>query len=60
MKDLKNSYRLVARGNKIGRMFTLHVKMPTTNDNALHIQKNVVIIIDTKIWHKRIGHVNMQ
>ena len=50
---------MVAKGNKIGRMFTLDVKILTTNDNVLYTQKNVVIV-DADIWHKRIGHVNIQ
>ena len=50
---------MVAKGNRIGRMFTLDVKMLTTNDNVLYTQKNVVIA-NTEIWHKRIGHVNIQ
>ncbi len=40
-------------------MFTLDVKIPATNDNALYTQKNAVIA-DADIWHKRIGHVNPQ
>ena len=59
VEDLKDNCRLVAKGNRIGRMFTLDVKMPTTNDNVLYTQKNAVIA-DADIWHKRIGHVNIQ
>ena len=59
MADLKNNCRLVARGNKVGRMFTLDVKIPTAHYNALYTQKNAVIV-DTDIWHKQIGHVNLQ
>ena len=59
VEDLKNNRRLVAKGNIIGRMFTLDVKMPAINDNVLYTQKNAVIA-DADIWHKRIGHVNIQ
>ena len=59
VEDLKHNCRLVAKGNKIGRMFTLDVNMPTANDNVLYTQKNAVIA-DADIWHKRIGHVNIQ
>ena len=59
VEDLKDNCRLVAKGNRIGRMFTLDVKMPTANDNVLYTQKNAVIA-DADIWHKRIGHVNIQ
>ena len=40
-------------------MFTLDVEMSAINDNVLYTQKNVVIA-DADIWHKRIGHVNIQ
>ena len=56
VEDLKDKCRLFAKGNKIGRMSTLDVKMPTTNDNVLYTQKNVVIV-DADIWHKRIGQI---
>ena len=59
VEDLKDNCRLVSKGNKIGRMFTLDVKMPMENDNLLYTQKNAVIV-DANIWHKRIGHVNIQ
>ena len=59
MEDLKNNCRLIARGNKVGRMFTLDVKIPAANDNALYTQKNA-IIAHVDIWHKQIGHVNLQ
>ena len=39
-------------------MFTLDVKVPENSD-MLYTQKNVVVA-DIDIWHKRIGHVNVQ
>ena len=59
VEDLKDNCRLVAKRNIIGRMFTLDEKMPMANDNVLYTQKNAVIA-DVDIWHKRIGHVNIQ
>ena len=53
-----NKYKMVAKGKRIGRMFTLNVKTPA-GSNMLYTQKNAVIT-DIDIWHKRIGHVNVQ
>ena len=39
-------------------MFTLDVKIPAGSD-MLYTQKNAVVA-DIDIWHKRIGHVNVQ
>ena len=39
-------------------MFTLDVSMPTKSV-VLFTRKNVVIF-DMDIWHKQIGHVNVQ
>ena len=58
VEDPNNRYRMVAKGKRIGRMFTLDVEVPARND-MLYTQKNAVIT-DIDIWHKRIGHVNVQ
>ena len=58
MENFKDRCKLIAKGNRVGRMFTLNVKMPKAN-KAMYAQgSRVVANID--IWHKRIGHVNLQ
>ena len=47
VEDLKNNCILVARGNKVGRMFTLDVKILAVNDNAfsmLCIHKRMLLL----------------
>ncbi|MCO5576730.1 hypothetical protein L7F22_030547 [Adiantum nelumboides] len=58
VEDFKNRCRLVAKGNKNGRMFTLNVNMPKAG-KAMYAQ-GASVILDVDIWHKRIGHVNPQ
>ena len=58
VEDPNNKCRMVAKGKRIGRMFTLDVKVPVGSD-MMYTQKNAVVA-DIDIWHKRIGHVNVQ
>ena len=58
VEDFKDKCRLVAKGNRVGRMFTLNVNMPRTG-MAMYAQ-GARVIADVDIWHKRIGHVNPQ
>ena len=58
MEDFQSGCKLVAKGKRIGRMFTLDVSM-STRSVALFTSKNVVIS-NMDIWHKQIGHVNVQ
>ena len=58
VEDFQSSFKLVAKRKRIGRMFTLDVNMPIKSA-ALFTSKNA-IIFDMDIWHKRIGHVNVQ
>ena len=58
VEDFQSGCRLVAKGKRIGRMFTLDVNMPIKKA-ALFTSKNAVIF-DMDIWHKQIGHVNVQ
>ena len=58
VKDFQSSCKLVAKGKRIGRMFTLDVNMPIKNA-VLFTSKNAVIF-DMDIRHKQIGHVNVQ
>ena len=56
VKDFRNKCRLVAKGNKNGRMFTLNVNMPKAG-MAMYAQ-GARVIADVDMWHKQIGHVN--
>ena len=58
VEDLKNKCKLVTKGEKKGRLFTLDVTMPSA-DTAMYVDSSRVIN-DIDIWHKRIGHANMQ
>ena len=58
VEDFKDKCRLVAKGNRVGRMFTLNVNMPKAK-MAMYAHGGEVIA-DVDIWHKRIGHVNPQ
>jgi len=59
IEDFKDQCRLVAKGNKNGRMFTLDVSMPQVKA-TMFAHGRTGVIIDIDIWHKRIGHVNVQ
>ena len=58
VEDFKNKNRLIAKGKRMGRMFTLDVDVPEVK-SAMFAQ-GIGVIADTDIWHKRIGHVNLQ
>ena len=49
---------MITKGNRVGRMFTLNVKIPKT-DKAMYAQGSRVVS-NVDIWHKWIGHVNPQ
>ena len=49
---------MIAKGNRVVRMFTLNVKMPKV-DKVMHAQGSRVVA-NVDIWHKWIGHVNSQ
>ena len=53
-----DKYKLVAKGSRIGSMFTLDAGIPAMNAAMYAEGKGVVANID--IWHKCIGHANMQ
>ena len=42
----------------MGRMFTLDVNVPELN--AVMFAQGTNIVADVEIWHKCIGHVNVQ
>ncbi len=54
VKDMKNQSKLITKGEKNGRMFTLDVNMPKVNSMLFTHGKRVRDIL---IWHKRVGHV---
>jgi hypothetical protein len=56
VKDFKDKCRLVAKGKKMGRMFTLDLSMPEV-EVAMFAQ-GAGVVADMDIWHKHIGHVN--
>ena len=58
-KYFQNKYRLViAKGNKNERMFSLNVNM--TKANMTMYAQGTSVIEDVDMWHKWIGHVNLQ
>ena len=57
VEDLKNQCRLVVKEKRNGKMFTLDVDIVEVQ--AIMFAHGS-IITDIEIWHKRIGHVNIQ
>jgi hypothetical protein len=57
VEDMKNEGKLIAKGERNGRMFTLDVNMLEVNSMLFTHGKGVGNI---GIWHKRVGHVNLQ
>ena len=58
IEEFKEDGCLIAKGKKVGRMFTLDVDVPEINSAMFAQGKSVVA--DVEIWHKCIGHVNVQ
>jgi hypothetical protein len=57
MENMKNQGKLIAKGERNGRMFTLDANMPNVNSMLFTHGKGAR---DIGIWHKKIGHVNLQ
>ncbi len=57
VENVKNQGKLIAKGEKNGRMFTLDVNMHKVNSMLFTHGKGAR---DIGIWHKWVGHVNMQ
>ncbi len=55
VEDVKNQHKLITKGERNGRMFTLDVNMPEVNSTLFTHGKGAGNI---GIWHKRVGHVN--
>jgi hypothetical protein len=58
VEDFKDKCRLVAKGKKVGKMFTLDVSIPKVE--AAMFAQGVGVVANMDIWHKHIGHVNEQ
>ncbi len=57
VEDMKNQGKLITEGERNGGMFTLDVNMPEVNSILFTHGKGAR---DIGIWHKRVGHVNLQ
>jgi transposase InsO family protein len=57
VEDMKNQGKLIAKGERNGQMFTLDVNMHEVNSMLFTYGKGAG---DIGIWHKRVGHVNLQ
>ncbi len=57
VENMKNQSKLIAKGKRNGRMFTLDVNMLEVNSMLFTHGKGAG---DIRIWHKRVGHVNLQ
>jgi len=57
VEDMKNQGKLIAKEERSGQMFTLDVNMPEVNSMLFTHGKGAG---DIGIWHKRVGHVNLQ
>ena len=58
VEEYKKNGKLVAQGKKVGRMFTLDVNVPELN--AVMFAQGTSVVVDVEIWHKCVGHVNVQ
>ncbi|MCO5548690.1 hypothetical protein L7F22_002149 [Adiantum nelumboides] len=58
VEEYKKNGKLIAQGEKVGRMFTLDVNIPEVN--AVMFAHGSGVVADIEIWHKRIGHANVQ
>jgi hypothetical protein len=57
VKNMNNQGKLITKKERNGRMFTLDVNMPKVNSMLFTHGKGIG---DIGIWHKRVGHVNLQ
>jgi len=57
VEHMNNQGKLIAKGERNGQMFTLHVNMPKVNFMLFTHGKGAR---DIGIWHKGVGHVNLQ
>jgi len=57
VENMKNQVKLITKGERNGQMFTLDVNMPKVNSMLFTNGKGAG---DIEIWHKWVGHVNLQ
>ncbi len=57
VEDMKNQGKLIAKGKRNGRMFSLDMNMPEVNSMLFTHGKGAG---DIGIWHKQVDHVNLQ
>lgn len=57
VKEFNNKYKLVAKGKRIGKLFTLDVNVLEVK--AVRFAHGLGVVVDTDIWHKKFGHANM-
>ena len=57
-EEFKEDNCLIASEKKVGRMFTLDVDV--LEIKAAMFAQGTGVVADIKIWHNRIGHVNVQ
>ena len=58
VEDPREGFMLVAKGKKQGRLFTMEVKNSDANKMCFAYDNKKIAKIE--LWHKRIGHVNLQ
>ena len=58
MEEYKKNGKVVALGKKMGRMFMLDVKVPEIK--IAMFAKGYRVVADLDIWHKHVGHINVQ
>ncbi|MCO5588666.1 hypothetical protein L7F22_042624 [Adiantum nelumboides] len=58
VEEYKKNGKLIAQGKKVRRMFTLNVNMPEMN--AAMFAQGLGVVANVEIWHKWIGHANVQ
>ena len=56
IEEYGNGCKLVARGKRDGRIFTLDASIPELKAAMFTHDENAIRV---EIWHKRIGHVNI-
>ncbi len=56
VENMKNQGKLIVKGERNGRMFTLNANMPEVNSMLFAHGKGFG---DIGIWHKWVGHVNL-
>ena len=58
MEDPRKEFKLVPKGKREGRLFTMEVK--NSNCHQICLTNDNKHIAEIDLWHKRIGPVNLQ